>query len=550
MQLITLLPTISLLSRAFAQGTAYTDSNDIEFWNTELSTDVATGDAQFGMVLPPADAADLTTEYIGRLVVPIPETGTWFGLTHKSGMTGNLILMAWPSGEDVVTDFRYATGYTSPARYTGNATLTQISSSVNETHFEIAYRCQDCWAWDHEGAEGNQIPGTEETSRQIMGWAQGASAPTDPEDAGSAITQHASANMFYVVASSARNAAYTDYSALAAPGSETEAPAPTATAGGNSTTSSLPEVSATGAACPSGGNMNANQTYDYIIVGSGAGGIPAAAKLAESGKKVLLIERGPASSGRHGGTMKPDWLSGTNLTRFDVPGLDNEIWVNSEGVACTDYSVMAGCVLGGGTAVNAGLWWNPDPLDFDEGFPEGWKHADIEPAIARAFEKIPYNERPSKDGELYKAQGYNIVGAYLLPESVLLRHADTFQLVHSRLPDGKMSPPVRSLLRRTEPTPTPTTCSPTVSVAVPWPLTLSRLRSSPTSRSWSTLQSTVSFAMALELQVLKSKLSSLAVSVVTLNSRPVATLSFRLVHSVLPRFSSALVLVLRTSSRL
>jgi cellobiose dehydrogenase (acceptor) len=156
--------------------------------------------------------------------------------------------------------------------------------------------------------------------------------------------------------------------------------------------------------------MNANQTYDYIIVGSGAGGIPTAAKLAESGKKVLLIERGPASSGRHGGTMKPDWLVGTNLTRFDVPGLDNEIWVNSDGIACSDYSVMAGCVLGGGTAVNAGLWWNPDPLDFDEGFPEGWKHADIEPAISRVFKKIPFNERPSKDGELYKAQGYKIVG--------------------------------------------------------------------------------------------------------------------------------------------
>jgi cellobiose dehydrogenase (acceptor) len=425
MQLITLLPAISLLSRALAQGTAYTDSNDIEFWNTALSTDVGSGDAQFGMVLPPADAADLTTEYIGRLVAPIPETGTWFGITHKSGMTGNLILMAWPSGEDVVTDFRYATGYTSPARYSGNATLSQISSSVNETHFEIAYRCQDCWAWDHEGADGNQIPGTTETSRQIMGWAQGATAPTDPEDAGSAITQHASANMFYVVASSARNDAYTDYAAMATPGSETEAPAPTATSGGNSTTSALPEATPTGAACPSGGNMNANQTYDYIIVGSGAGGIPAAAKLAESGKKVLLIERGPASSGRHGGTMKPDWLSGTNLTRFDVPGLDNEIWVNSEGVACTDYSVMAGCVLGGGTAVNAGLWWNPDPLDFDEGFPEGWKHADIAPAISRAFEKIPFNERPSKDGELYKAQGYNIVGAYLLSMQV-----DSYETSH------------------------------------------------------------------------------------------------------------------------
>jgi cellobiose dehydrogenase (acceptor) len=320
-------------------------------------------------------------------------------------MTGNLILMAWPSGDEVITDFRYASGYTSPASYTGNATLSQISSSVNETYFELTYRCQNCWVWDHEGSAGSNIPGTEETSRQIMGWAQAAKAPSTPDDKHSAITQHASANMFYMVASSARNKAYTEWTALAKP-SETEAPYPSGT---NGTAPAGPTAVPSGVACPTN-NMNANQTYDYIIVGSGAGGIPTAAKLAESGKKVLLIERGPASSGRHGGTMKPDWLVGTNLTRFDVPGLDNEIWVNSDGIACSDYSVMAGCVLGGGTAVNAGLWWNPDPLDFDEGFPEGWKHADIEPAISRVFKKIPFNERPSKDGELYKAQGYKIVG--------------------------------------------------------------------------------------------------------------------------------------------
>jgi hypothetical protein len=27
------------------------------------------------------------------------------------------------------------------------------------------------------------------------------------------------------------------------------------------------------------------------------------------------------------------------------------------GIACTDTDQMEGCVLGGGTAVNAGLWW-------------------------------------------------------------------------------------------------------------------------------------------------------------------------------------------------
>ena len=61
--------------------------------------------------------------------------------------------------------------------------------------------------------------------------------------------------------------------------------------------------------------------------------------------------------------MKPAWLVGTNLTRFDVPGLDNQIWVDSAGIACNDVGVMAGCVLGGGTAVNAGLWWFVSPDD-------------------------------------------------------------------------------------------------------------------------------------------------------------------------------------------
>ncbi len=55
--------------------------------------------------------------------------------------------------------------------------------------------------------------------------------------------------------------------------------------------------------------------------------------------------------------MKPAWLDNTNLTRFDVPGLCNEIWHDSTGVACVDTDQMEGCVLGGGTAVNAGLWW-------------------------------------------------------------------------------------------------------------------------------------------------------------------------------------------------
>ena len=79
-------------------------------------------------------------------------------------------------------------------------------------------------------------------------------------------------------------------------------------------------------------------------------------KLSETGKSVLLIERGPPSSYRWGGRNAPAWLAGNNLTRYDVPGLCNEIWVDSAGIACPDIGTMSGCVLGGGTAINAGLW--------------------------------------------------------------------------------------------------------------------------------------------------------------------------------------------------
>lgn len=56
-------------------------------------------------------------------------------------------------------------------------------------------------------------------------------------------------------------------------------------------------------------------------------------------------------------------MDGSNLTWFDVPGECNRIWNGgAAGVACTDTDQMAGCVLGGGTAVNAGLWWNVSKL--------------------------------------------------------------------------------------------------------------------------------------------------------------------------------------------
>lgn len=129
--------------------------------------------------------------------------------------------------------------------------------------------------------------------------------------------------------------------------------------------------------------------------------------------KTLLIERGPPSSGRWGGTERGSWLQGTNLTFYDVPALDNEIYSGdfSSGIYCDDYQsgIVAGCVLGGGTAINSGLWWRPATIDWDWPFPEGWKSADMAAATERVFTKIPGTHVPSMDGQLYLQQGAGLL---------------------------------------------------------------------------------------------------------------------------------------------
>lgn len=312
-------------------------------------------------------------------------------------MTSSLLLTMWPIDGEILTSFRFATGYVMPDVYTGNATLTQISSTINTTHYTLIFRCQGCLSWDQDG-----VSGSVSTSSKfwLIGWAQANPSPgnaTCPDEI--ALVQHDNGQSLFpaTLDDSAANTSYASWAALATKTVTTDCSATstaTATTTATATVSSIPVP---------------NATYDYIVVGAGAGGIPIADKLSESGKSVLLIEKGPPSSGRWGGTMKPDWLDDTNLTRFDVPGLCNEIWVDSAGIACSDTDQMAGCVLGGGTAVNAGLWWKPNSVDWDYNFPTGWQSTDMEAATSRVFSRIPGTDHPSMDGQLYLQQGFNVI---------------------------------------------------------------------------------------------------------------------------------------------
>lgn len=356
----------------------------------------------FGLSLP-ADA--LTTdadEFIGILQCTGASEGEgWCGLSMGGSMNNNLLIFAYPHDGKVLTAFMWSTGYEHPVPYTGEAELTQISSSIDADGFELIYRCVGCLAWSQGGSSGSLKTSS---GGGVMGWAVNAESPGSPACPQEVeLTQHDDQSIFgATLTENAANEEYDDWAALATnvvPGECDGTPPP------ETTTTSIP--------APTGVPVPTGTVYDYVVIGGGAGGIPTADRLSEDGSKVLLIEKGPPSTGQWGGQKKPEWLEGTDLTRFDVPGLCNQIWADSAGIACRDTDQMAGCLLGGGTAINAGLWWKPSDADWDYNFPEGWKSSDMHAAVDRVWNRIPGTTRPSQDGELYLSQGYEIVSGGL-----------------------------------------------------------------------------------------------------------------------------------------
>lgn len=316
-------------------------------------------------------------------------------------MTNSLLLTAYPHNGEVLTALMFATGYEMPDPYAGDAEITQVRSTIAADSFELIYRCQGCLAWNHNGATGG--PATS-SGGMMLGWALGNDKPSNPEcPADITVLQHQSQFIFRgTLTENVANEAYEEWTALATNvvAGDCDGGPPETT-----TTSSIP--TGTGIPVPTG------TSYDYIVVGGGAGGLPMADKLSEAGNKVLLIEKGPVSTGQWGGEWKPEWLEGTDLTRFDVPGLCNQIWADSNGIACRDTDQMAGCLLGGGTAINAGLFWRPKAADWDYNFPEGWKADDMASAEERVFSRIPGTLTPSTDGIRHRDEGYQVLSGAL-----------------------------------------------------------------------------------------------------------------------------------------
>jgi len=194
--------------------------------------------------------------------------------------------------------------------------------------------------------------------------------------------------------------------------------------------------------------------YDAIIVGSGAAGGIVACVLAEAGKDVLLLERGPALSFSQVGR---DHLRNQRLAVYGHnagPELEGNprVFVDPTGVARTvrphepDYHNNAACV-GGGTRVYGGQAWRFMPEDFRMasiyGVPEGssladWPltYDDLEPFYERAeWELGVAGDGPALREQVPRQRDYPLPPVPPSPQTVALkRGADQLGWVTSPVP--------------------------------------------------------------------------------------------------------------------
>ncbi len=192
--------------------------------------------------------------------------------------------------------------------YKGTAKVTPIYSKVNSTYYTFIYRCQNCLIFDDPSQPSFNTSTSQGTFEQ--GWAQSTVFPTDKTNPDSSIIQHDNGmGEFQIVVSKAANSAYSQWASISSTSSSSSASTTPTGSSSITTTASASPTTFKGVPVPSA------TSYDYVVVGGGAAGIPIADKLSAAGHSVLLIEKGVASSARWGGSK---FRSSLNQSNTDI----------------------------------------------------------------------------------------------------------------------------------------------------------------------------------------------------------------------------------------
>ncbi len=129
--------------------------------------------------------------------------------------------------------------------------------------------------------------------------------------------------------------------------------------------------------------------FDYIVVGGGSAGCIAAARLAQAGRRVLLLESGEPAD------LNPETLSADGFK--DAFANDRVMWdrMTLRQQECDDRSLYAGTGtgMGGSGAVNGMVYTRGDRRDFEQ-WPKGWQWQDVAPAFEQVEARIKPKPRP------------------------------------------------------------------------------------------------------------------------------------------------------------
>ncbi|MGB0219537.1 MAG: GMC family oxidoreductase [Sinimarinibacterium flocculans] len=129
--------------------------------------------------------------------------------------------------------------------------------------------------------------------------------------------------------------------------------------------------------------------YDFIVIGGGSSGCIAAARLAERGFRVLLLEAGEEAR------ANPYTLSADGFK--DAFASDATMWhrMSAPQAQCGDRALYAGTGrgLGGSGGVNGMVYTRGDRRDFAQ-WPAGWQWEDLEPAFSAVERKLGVRPRP------------------------------------------------------------------------------------------------------------------------------------------------------------
>ncbi|KZS87659.1 cellobiose dehydrogenase [Sistotremastrum niveocremeum HHB9708] len=405
-----LIALASVVTGVLSQSVAYTDSG-INFQGIFETTH----GIQYGFVFPPTTATGATAqEFIGEIIVPV--VNQWVGLAFGGQMADNLLMVAWPNANNIVFSPRYATGYIQPTPYAG-PTVTTLESSVNSTYWKWIFRCQNCTTWDGGSMDTNGGP--------VFAWVIGLSPVFTPSSPASDFNEHDDFGFWGEITADAHDPNYASYlnigsSTTTSKSSTTTSKSSTTTSKSSTTTTTTTTTSSTKTTTSTTSTTTTPLTsptpYDYIIIGGGPGGLVSADRLSAAGKKVLLVERGGPSTGETGGTDVPPWANGTSLTRFDIPGEFQAMFSGNTYWFCKDVNSFAGCLVGGGSSINGGLYWYPTDADYSaaNGWPTSWTN-NFNTYTALLKSRLPSTDNPSPDGIRYLEQTYPVMQSILNP---------------------------------------------------------------------------------------------------------------------------------------